>query len=80
MRPVFFHHAFFGAFAALLLAAPAFGQSLDRPDADPNAYPDPYAQADNFLKLPPGRVHGLERGGGAGPRRSYLGRRPLRRQ
>ena len=58
MRPAFFHHAFFGAFTALLLAAPAFGQSLDRPDADPNAYPDPYAQADNFLKLPPGRVMG----------------------
>ena len=58
MRPAFFRHAFFGAFTALLLAAPAFGQSLDRPDTDPNAYPDPYAQADNFLKLPPGRVMG----------------------
>lgn len=44
--------------ALLLAAAPAFAQTLDHPDADPNAYPDPYTQVDNFLKLPPGRTMG----------------------
>ena len=50
---------FSGAFcAALLLAAPAFSQTLDRPDDDPNAYPNPYTQVNNFLKLPAGRTMG----------------------
>ena len=44
--------------AALLAAMPVLAQTLDRPDADPNAYPDPYTQVNNFLKLPPGRVMG----------------------
>ena len=49
----------FGAFcAALLLAAPALAQTLDRPADDPNAYPDPYTQVNNFLKLPAGRTMG----------------------
>ena len=47
-----------GLCAALLLAAPAFAQTLDRPDDDPNAYPNPYAQVNDFLKLPAGRKMG----------------------
>ncbi len=42
----------------MLLGAPALGQSLDRPNANPNAYPDPFSPAQNFLKLPSGRVMG----------------------
>jgi sugar lactone lactonase YvrE len=51
---------FSGAFcAALFLAgAPVLAQTLDQPDADPNAYPNPYAQVNDFLKLPPGRKMG----------------------
>jgi sugar lactone lactonase YvrE len=51
---------FYGAFCAALFlaAAPALAQTLDQPDADPNAYPDPYTQVNNFLKLPPGRTMG----------------------
>ncbi|HEX7741859.1 MAG TPA: hypothetical protein VF442_05425, partial [Sphingobium sp.] len=44
--------------AALFLAAPVLAQTLDRPDDDPNAYPNPYAQVNDFLKLPPGRKMG----------------------
>jgi DNA-binding beta-propeller fold protein YncE len=44
--------------AALMAAMPAFAQTLDRPDDDPNAYPDTYTQVNDFLKLPPGRVMG----------------------
>jgi sugar lactone lactonase YvrE len=51
--------AFYGAVcAALFFAAPAFAQTLDQPDADPNAYPAPYTQVNNFLKLPAGRTMG----------------------
>src|ERR1019366_2599051 len=51
---------FYGALCAALFltAAPALAQTLDHPDADPNAYPDPYTQVKDFLKLPPGRVMG----------------------
>jgi hypothetical protein len=51
---------FYSAFCAALFlaAAPAFAQTLDHPDADPNAYPDPYTQVNDFLKLPPGRTMG----------------------
>ena len=55
-RPGIFHCVFYGVF--LLLAAPALGQSLDRPNANPNVYPDPYSPAQNFLKLPSGRIMG----------------------
>ena len=51
---------FSGAFCAALFlaAAPAIAQTLDQPDTDPNAYPNPYAQVNDFLKLPPGRKMG----------------------
>jgi streptogramin lyase len=51
---------FSGAFCAALFlaAAPVLAQTLDQPDADPNAYPNPYAQVNDFLKLPPGRKMG----------------------
>jgi sugar lactone lactonase YvrE len=55
----FFPQAVCAAFCALWLGAlPAFAQSLDRPEADPNAYPDPFTQVDNFLKFPAGREMG----------------------
>jgi len=44
--------------AALFLAAPVLAKTLDQPDADPNAYPNPYVQVNDFLKLPPGRKMG----------------------
>ena len=44
--------------AALMLAGSAFAQTLDRPDDDPNAYPNTYTQVNNFLKLPAGRTMG----------------------
>jgi sugar lactone lactonase YvrE len=52
--------ALYGALCAawFLAVTPALGQTRDHPDADPNAYPDPYTQVDNFLKLPPGRTMG----------------------
>ena len=51
---------FSGAFCAALFlaAAPVLAQTLDQPDADPNAYPNPYAQMNDFLKLPAGRKMG----------------------
>ena len=54
------YRAFFsGLFlAVLLLAPPVLAQTLDRPDDDPNAYPNPYTQVNNFLKLPAGRTMG----------------------
>jgi sugar lactone lactonase YvrE len=56
--PAFFRLVLIGGWCVLALIAPAAGQSLDRPNANPNAYPDPYTEVDNFLKLPPGRVVG----------------------
>ena len=44
--------------ALFLAAAPAFAQTRDQPDADPNAYPDPYTQVNEFLKPPAGRTMG----------------------
>lgn len=44
--------------ALFLAAAPVLAQTLDQPDADPNAYPNPYVQVNDFLKLPPGRKMG----------------------
>ena len=59
MNPIFPGRAFWAGLCALFLfALPVFGKSLDRPNADPNAYPDPYREADDFLKLPPGRTMG----------------------
>jgi len=58
MRSAFFRHAIFVVLSALVIAAPAFARSLDRPDDDPNAYPDPYTGAQDFLKLPAGRLMG----------------------
>lgn len=47
-----------GGWYALAPMAPAWAQTLDRPDANPNAHPDPYTERDDFLKLPAGRVMG----------------------
>ncbi|MGH6827279.1 MAG: peptidyl-alpha-hydroxyglycine alpha-amidating lyase family protein [Rhizomicrobium sp.] len=44
--------------ALLLMAFPASARTLDLPNANPNAYPDPYTEVDDFLKLPPGRTMG----------------------
>ena len=51
---------FAGALCAawLAAAAPVQAQTLDRLDDDPNAYPNPYTQVNDFLKLPAGRKMG----------------------